>query len=528
MNALERAFVRKRQSRHSGARPSAGPLVVVQGVEDYYYLALFASLADEIRARFDARVELALTGSLRPNMFGGVLAAGYGLAYTNWLTNLKWRRLYESFCDGVAYQTSAVPLGPQWWRSLVRAQRLWNRLRTRDDVLRLTIDELPVGDLVYDTYLRFRPAATVRPRDPYLLVILLQTCRDIERVRRYFQRARPHLVLLTYSTYIQHGITARVALTEGSRVFTFANYQEIAKQLTASDPMHTRNTKHYRGAFAHLPDQAGKLARAEAALKQRFAGRVDMSTAYMKRSAYDGGRMDLPDLRGHLVVFLHDFFDSPHCYGEMTFADFNEWIEFTFEHAARRGLKICVKQHPNEVGDSKKIVADLRRRFPDVPFLDPKVSNVQLAESGIVGAVTVYGTIAHEMAYFGLPTISCGDNPHLGYAFCHNASTREQYASLLEAIPSLPHDRAKYRRHALEFYYMHNLNRPETDAALQSKLLDLRSQTLAPRLLVDLDALIEPIERSSAFSELVGALMGVPVNDAATAMALPRVATAEQ
>jgi hypothetical protein len=330
------------------------------------------------------------------------------------------------------------------------------------------------------------------------------------------QKRRPELVLLSYATYIQHGVLARIAVAAGCRVFTFSNYQEVAKQLTLADWVHTRNTRDYRRHFAQLDARPERLAAANEGLARRLSGGIDAATGYMKESAYRASDAEIPDLRGQLVVFLHDFFDSPHCYGTMVFNDFFEWIEFTLTHAERRGIPLCVKQHPNEVSDSRRVVKQLRARYPGVRFLDTRASNVLLVRAGMLGAVTVYGTIAHEMAYLGVPTISCGDNPHVGYSFCHNATDRPGYATLLETLAGKQHDRARYKLEAQEFYYMHNLSRPDSQTALQAQLLALRRQTTGAHLDVDLEQGLASATRSTGFDELIQQLVG------SNAVATPR------
>jgi len=53
----------------------------------------------------------------------------------------------------------------------------------------------------------------------------------------------------------------------------------------------------------------------------------------MQNSAYEYMGVPVPDVSGALIVFLHDFFDSPHGYRWMLFPDFLEWIEHTINLA---------------------------------------------------------------------------------------------------------------------------------------------------------------------------------------------------
>src|SRR6185295_6589641 len=148
--------------------------------------------------------------------------------------------------------------------------------------------------------------------------------RDVRHARSYFQRARPALYLTSYSTYTHHGIPVRVALQEGVRVQSFGNFVDIGKRLTTSDCFHTPDASAYRAEFARLDRQDERLQLAQRELETRISGGIDPATSYMKTSAYAHSDVELPDVRGATVIFLHDFYDSPHVYDRMVFTDFWE------------------------------------------------------------------------------------------------------------------------------------------------------------------------------------------------------------
>jgi hypothetical protein len=64
------------------------------------------------------------------------------------------------------------------------------------------------------------------------------------------------------------------------------------------------------------------------------------------------------------------------------------------------------------------------KKYPNVKLLSEKVTNKQLVAAGVKLGITVYGTVAHELAYMGIPIITCGDNPHSGYNFCYEAKKK--------------------------------------------------------------------------------------------------------
>jgi hypothetical protein len=453
--------------------PAPKGIVVVQCVEDAYYLGVLGQLASSLREHHGLRVEQYVLRSLNVGESRSLRAFAFYRLFINPLLGLKWVRLYKSFCDGVAYRsTSLLPISDLI--DLYRAWKCWRGLADKDALVALKIKGVVVGDLVNDSFLRFKPAPAVQLKDPYLVVLLWQAHRDVRRATNYFLSAKPKLYLTSYSTYIQHGIPVRVALLHGVRVFSFGNYQEFAKRLTLVDWVHTKNPDDYARNFATLDRQGERLAQADKALSTRLAGGVDSATAYMRKSAYAGSDDPVPDVRGAVVVFLHDFYDSPNVYREMVFPDFWEWICLTIETLEQAKIRFFLKPHPNQIKLSGEVLDTLKRRYPGLSMISTGVTNKQLAEAGMSCAVTVYGTVAHEMAYLGVPSIACARHPHISFGFCQTARTRGEYLELLRRSESISADRDVMRRESLIFYYMHNLDLTEEMKVLGESATALR------------------------------------------------------
>jgi hypothetical protein len=461
--------------------------------DDMFYFGVFGQLVAALRKQRPVRVEQLVTHSLNVAECQSPAAFLAGRWALNVLLTRKWIRLYRSFCDAVAYRSVSVkPFADTI--DLYRAWQCWRALSDRSALMSLVIDGIAVGDLVNDSFLRFRPAATIDLRDGYLWIALWQAHRDVRRARHYFSGTRPKIYLCSYSTYIQHGIAARTALHYGVQVFSFGNYQEFSKALALEDWMHTRNADEYAADFARLPDRDAKLALARSALEQRLAGVIDGATAYMRKSAYAEASEAPPDLRGAAVVFLHDFYDSPHVYRDMVFPDFWEWICFTVEALTHARIPFYIKPHPNQISLNDAVLGKLRRRYPHARLLTAAMNNKQLAAAGMACAVTVYGTVAHEMAYLGVPSVACARHPHISFDFCRTARDAQEYAQLLRSSVDESCDRQRMRDQSLMFYFMHNLSLDPDRKALNDAAFRLRrdcntyEQSGNP-LLVDLDEL---------------------------------------
>jgi hypothetical protein len=501
-DAAERWCAEHFRGRKPAAPPRGAPLVVIEAAEDLFFYNLLGTVVTGIRGLRDIRVGRWASQSFNAGAsqsFKGFIA---GRLNRHFLSRTRWKRLYDAPCDlaGARADDSRgllMELSCLW-----RAWRLFAGLTDKDQLAALTADGILIGDLVIDTYLRFQPTVEVRLQDRYLFWVIRQALRDIAGTRAYFRRACPSLYLTTYTTYIQHGIPVRVAVAMDIPTWSFANGQEFGTRLTRFHQLQSRRCAGYAADFAQLEDQEAKLAGADALLGGRVSGIVDTATSTM-RSAYQIRTQEVPDVRGAAVVFLHDFYDSPHIYHWMVFHDFWEWACVTIETLQEAGLPFFLKQHPSQSAESSLDLERLKQRYPGLRFVSPDVSNRQLVDAGMACAVTVYGSVAAEMAYMGVPSIACGDNPHASFDAFYLAHDRSEYRKLLVEFQGLPRDAENLFRQACAFYYMHNMNNTAEALELRDRMFAFYAY-IVKGLLID-KAAFDPVEMAKILAGLESA-----------------------
>lgn len=429
--------------------------MAVQSVPDKFYFLLFGAL----RARLpDMRAELVVVRAINGAVGSGWLAEVKRAAPIAWLATQPWVRAYGGLFDGIAYRCASAGNTLQSIRDWAQATRLWKELRIDPGPTSLTLEGIEVGDLLVDSYLRFKPSPEFDVHDPFVRRLIRQALKDVRRAKAYFNQRKPLVYLTSYTTYLEHGIPARAALSAGVPVWSFGNLNQFGKKLSVEDSFHTSDFSTYRSTFESLDGHAERLQLAREQLDLRLSGGIDAATSYMRKSAYGQSSAELPPgLAGAVVVFLHDFYDSPHVYPDLVFDDFWRWICCTIDVLKATGVPFFLKPHPNQIALSDAVLGRLRQKYPDLQWLPQGVSNVQLAQVGIACGVTVYGTVAHELAYLGIPSIGCARHPHHTFDFCRTARTQSEYEDMLKTPCVLTVPKPEMQRQALAFYYMHNI-----------------------------------------------------------------------
>jgi hypothetical protein len=445
-----------------------GGVICIQSTPDKLYFLLFGLIRQQLRLHVNLKAELVVVRSINGSLGTGWMAAFKRWSVLAWWWSSQWERTYGPVMDGVAYRCAALFQPYDDLRDWLKSKELWEELKSQLEDFNLEVEGIEVGDLIVDSYLRFRPSPKFDVNDHFVRILVWQVLRDVRQGARYFKATNPKFYLCSYSSYIEHGVTARVAMKHGIPVFSFANLSVFGKGLSSQDPYTTVDSSCFRVDFESLDRQNDRLEEARAKLKVRLSGGIDPATSYMRQSAYGSSEVLLPtNMNGAVVIFLHDFFDSPHVFADLIFCDFWRWICFTIEALQENGTTFYLKPHPNQISQNFAVLEELRAKYPNVNWLSPGVSNVQLVDAGMICGVTMYGTIAHELAYLKIPSIGCARHPHHSFDFCRTAKTREEYKAMLESPGVLPGDKNEIQKQALMFYYMHNLHGSEDEIALR-------------------------------------------------------------
>ena len=452
-------------------------IIAIELTRDEFCYYLFTIIIDKILDIKNFKIDFIFNTSINGDIGNSIKTLFNRTYFVNFKRNLMWYDLYKKFNPNIAYISLNKIFCIENIYLYIWSLHYYKRLKKiykKKKITSLKIENIETWDLLVDSYLRYKPSPSFDINDRFILKLLRQIKIDINKAEKYFTKKNVKLFIASYSVYIEHGIPIRVALKNNVKVVTFGNLQNFGKVLSQGDYFHTANCNDYKILFDSLNNQDEKLNEAEVFIEKRFSGEVDKSTIYMKKSAYLNNNLTIPhSVNDSIVIFLHDFFDSPHIYPDMIFNDFWEWICKTIEILSKSEIKFYLKSHPIQGQRGDRVLELLKLKYPDLIFLDSNISNKSLAKNGIRCGVSVYGSIAHELAYFGVPTICCARHPHNSFSFCLTAKTVDQYERFLFSPPRRD-DFDDLRIEALKFIYMHNLFGSHEFHEIRSAYVNLR------------------------------------------------------
>ena len=295
-----------------------------------------------------------------------------------------------------------------------------------------------VGDLIYDSYLRFFNKPTIKEIDTNVIKTIEIALNIYYNFKSFLKLNNVKILLNTYTSYLNHGILARICLDNNIPTYTLGATNYVTQLLSSDFPFHGIN----HSLFSTKKNISKKqLDIARDIFQSRFEGKIDGATSYMRKSAYFKGNIDekLKNIfnngKRNIVVYTHDFFDSPHINRKLYFPDLFLFLKEVLENLTDViNTNVFIKTHPNGINNNKQITIDLVNSFkaPNFHIIDESVSNLNIVELKPDLVCTARGTIGVEMAYFGIPVVAIYDNIYVNFKFVDSCLTKERYFSIIK------------------------------------------------------------------------------------------------
>ena len=332
----------------------------------------------------------------------------------------------------------------QWAQALLKACTFWPKSngyylsQNNDDFIsNFRLNRIRAGDLICDTYLRYRGVPMIDMNHWFFKDIIWRS-KAIEKLcQDYFTNQDSIFYFGSYSTYIDHGISLRsvcqtkkhVAVTFGSLNPSYVIHRDLESGILPSHKGY--HHKYSLQKAKELPKTT--IDDAEYSLKKRLNAIYDDSMTYMRRSGiYKEGTNQ--SANGKYILMLHDFFDSPHIYQWLLFPDFWTWAYETLDFCAENNIPVLVKPHPNQLPENEEVIETLQRVFKKYKFIhwiSKDIHNSSLFKQAPQLIISGYGSVAAEATYCGIPVLLAGDHPGINFDVAKVPRSKQEYFNYL-------------------------------------------------------------------------------------------------
>ena len=387
-------------------------------------------------------------------------------SYLGKIFNINFFGIYKSF--GVEEIIFPIISGNNKKISKIYYKKIIKEIKTKKDILRIKIDSISLGDLIYDAYLtrNKKQKPTIDINDEDFREFLLQFISLFFAWKEFFKKNNVKVLLVSHSSYTM-GIPVRLALSK--KALTLEVHENRLKRLDSSNLHHYSEVALYPAIFKKFDNRKKKafLKDADINLKKRFEG-SNSDLPYVTNSAFrkeikSKSKIFKKNKKIKVLILPHDFIDAPHIAGDFAFADMYEWIKYL---SAKSNEKIeyewYLKTHP-KMGHKHEWYQNFTRNVVNklvsnsrIKILNTNTTHNEIIKNGIDFVFTVFGTAAHEYAFKGVPVINASVwNPHSAYKFNMHTNKFSEYDKMINNLNKIKLSIKK--EEVLEFYSMHFL-----------------------------------------------------------------------
>ena len=303
------------------------------------------------------------------------------------------------------------------------------KFNSKSKLLDFKINNIIIGDLIYDTYLKIKKLPTINLNDAEFKNFFYESLLTFFYWQDYIKTNSVKAVIISHSTYT-YGIIMRVALNYNIPVYK-PNFYTIYK-ISQKNYFIGKEFFEFKKLFNSLNKKEKKIGlfTAKRHIDLMFRGKNKTGLGY------NFNRLKIPknssEKKIKVMIAMHNFYDSPHVFGRMLFPDFYEWLKYIINLSKKTDYNWYLKLHPENTIKDIKYIKKLLEKNNQIKIISHKTNQNQIIKSGIKYVLTCFGSIGYEYAYKNITVINaCINNPHADYNFTLNPRSIKEFEKII-------------------------------------------------------------------------------------------------
>ncbi len=310
------------------------------------------------------------------------------------------------------------------------------------------INDILIGDLIYDTNIRYEQRFINPKLDFYFLKIHFTSIFRFLIIQKYLKKLKIKKILIGTETGSRnHGLTLRIGTKLGIKNYAYFRLSKNGVSIISYDKNYYKNGIDCISLkkFNHI---SSKISQKK--VNNFYKNRIKFNTTNWYTN-HDYVISNQNSIKGYEFLkhlqkekkkkFLfasHAFADAPHAPGKFIFNDYYEQFTETLKFAYKSNENVIwiFKNHPNSrLYGEKKIFKDLISKYKkDNIFLCPERVPVQDLLEVCDVVITGRGTIGIEFACLGKKVVTAGSSPYSKIAIAYEAKNKTSYFKYIDDI----------------------------------------------------------------------------------------------
>lgn len=334
-------------------------------------------------------------------------------------------------------------------------------------IINLKINNIWIGDLLYDTYLKSKYVPTIDIKDKDFHIFFKEFLELFFYWKEFYVKNNVISTTGVHSCY-SYGIPLRLSMY--NKIPTYIINTRAVMRIDKKVQSMYGDFKFHKKKFSdYLKNNKKKCLKiAKKNINLRLNGQTGLKVGLFNREKSSFSKKSvkstvlLNNSKIKILICTHDFLDSIHVNGKNLFPDFKLWLLYLGKLSEKKSEEydFYIKNHPKLGNKYEKyqnytdqFVDEILINYPRIKKISSHTSHHQLLREGIKFVLTVYGSVGIEYAYLGIPVINASrNNPHINYKFNINPKNRSQYKKILNNLKQV---KLKINKNeVLECYFM--------------------------------------------------------------------------
>ena len=297
-----------------------------------------------------------------------------------------------------------------------------------------------VGDLIYDSYLKKYSLASIEIESINFTKFLKDSIKLYLFWYNFLKKNKVEGICACHAVYLT-GIPLRIANSLNINCYSISSMNlglvNVSGAISYFNKINGTDIqfKYYKKFFQNSSNKnkSKYLIKGKKILQDFTSGKKKYF--YLRKPTSINKSLKIKNINKSkikVVIFTHDFIDSPHVYGNHFFTDFKEWFQFLDQIIKKTDYDWYIKEHPSSTIQTSEEIYKLKKNNLKLKSIDKNFPNNQLNKIGIKFVLTVYGSVASELPIYNINVINASrNNPHFDFNFCINPKNVHDYKKIL-------------------------------------------------------------------------------------------------
>ncbi len=301
--------------------------------------------------------------------------------------------------------------------------------KMKNEVVNFKIKNVKIGDLIYDTFLKKKRLPTIDLSSSEFKSFFIDCVKVFYYWENFFKKNNVKAIIISHSVYL-YGMIMRIAIENKVKAFrpNFHTIYQIKEKNYSIGGEFFLFKKIFKKL--ELKEKKSALNKVKHQMNLMLQGKKKYGLGYN----YKKNKIIKVNTTKKIKVLiaLHNFYDSPHVFGNMLFPDFYEWLRRIVQISKITDYEWLLKLHPENTAKDIEFIKNVIKDNLNIKIISNKTNQNEIIKHGINFVLTCFGSIGYEYAYQNVTVINaCLRNPHAGYNFTLNPKSVKEFDKII-------------------------------------------------------------------------------------------------